>query len=173
MAMPRSNENVTLHGCPVNLVGGPVRLGRPAPDFTVLDADLKDVTLSDFAGKPCILSSVVSLDTPVCDLQMRRFNQEASALGPDVQIIVISMDLPFAQKRWCGAAGADNVHAFSDHRDASFGKAFGLLIQELRLLARAVMVIDADGILRYRQVVPEVTQEPDYAPVLDAVRKFI
>ena len=163
---------VSLHGKPFTLAGTPVSVGKLIPDFTVVDSDLKPVTRALFIGSPCILSSVVSLDTPVCDLQMRRFNQEAAALGGKLQIVVVSMDLPFAQKRWCGAAGAGNVHAFSDYRDASFGNAFGVLIKGLRLLARAVFVVDAKGVLRYAQVVPEVTDEPDYQAALDAVREL-
>ena len=164
-----AKDKVTLHGKPVQLIGTPVKTGDRAADFTVLDQDLKPVTRAILAGKPCILSSVVSLDTPVCDVQMRRFNEEATRIGKDVQIIVVSMDLPFAQKRWCGAAGASNVHAFSDHRDASFGKAYGLLIKDLRLLARAVFVVDAQGVIRYREIVPEITHEPDYQAALRAL----
>jgi thiol peroxidase len=115
---------------------------------------------------------VPSLDTPVCDLETRRFNQEAATLGPGVAVLTLSMDLPFAQKRWCGAAGVDKVTTLSDHRDASFGTAYGTLIKELRLLARCVFVVDKDGILRYIQLVKEIAQEPDYAAVLEAVRKL-
>jgi thiol peroxidase len=113
---------------------------------------------------------VPSLDTPVCDLQTRRFNQEAARLGPDVQILTISMDLPFAQKRWCGAAGIERVTTLSDHREASFGTAYGVLIKELRLLARAVFVVDKDGVVRYVQIVPELSREPDYEAALAAAK---
>jgi len=116
---------------------------------------------------------VPSLDTPVCDLETRRFNQEAATLGPGVAVLTLSMDLPFAQKRWCGAAGVDKVTTLSDHRDASFGAAYGTLIRELRLLARCVFVVDKDGVLRYIQLVKEIAQEPDYAAVLDAVKKLL
>ena len=163
-------EQVSMHGKPFTLAGTPVSVGKPIPDFTVVDSDLKPVTRSLFIGSPCIISSVVSLDTPVCDVQMRRFSEEAARLGGKLQIVVVSMDLPFAQKRWCGAVGAGNVRAFSDYREASFGNAFGVLIKDLRLLARAVFVVDAKGVLRYAQVVPEVTDEPDYRAALDAVR---
>ena len=162
---------ITIEGNPLTLVGKEVEVGQEAPDFTVLDNELTPVDFSSFRGKSCVISSVPSLDTPVCDLQTRRFNQEAGELGSDVVILTISMDLPFAQKRWCGAAGVDKVITLSDHRDASFGTSYGLLIKELRLLARAVLVVDSAGTVRYRQIVKEVTSEPDYEAVLDAVRK--
>ena len=165
----RSNV-VTMKGNPLTLVGPEIKAGVAAPDFTVLDNGLQPVSLSSFRGKVVVLSAVPSLDTPVCDAQTRRFNQEASALGENVVILTISMDLPFAQKRWCGAAGVDRVQTLSDHRDASFGQAFGLLIKELRLLARAVYVVDAEGKVAYGQIVGEVTQEPDYDAALDAVK---
>ncbi|UCF91314.1 MAG: thiol peroxidase [Desulfobacterales bacterium] len=161
---------VTIKGNPLTLVGNEVLLGQPAPDFTVLDNDLEAVDFSSFRGKVCIISTVPSLDTPVCDAQTRRFNQEAAKLGEDVIILTVSMDLPFAQKRWCGAAGVDKVHTLSDYRDASFGNAFGMLIMELRLLARGVFVIDREGVIRYIQLVPEITNEPDYQAVLEAVK---
>lgn len=135
--------------------------------------DLSSVKLSSFRGKVCVISSVPSLDTPVCDLETRRFNEEAGKLGEDVAILTISMDLPFAQKRWCGAAGVTKVKTFSDHRDASFGTAYGVLIKEMRLLARAVFVVDREGTVRYVQLVKEVTDEPDYEAILKAVRELI
>lgn len=114
-----------------------------------------------------------SLDTSVCDRETRRFNEEAGRLGNDVVVLTISMDLPFAQKRWCGAAGIKNVLTLSDHRDASFGRAYGVLIKEIRLLARAVFVVDRTGVIRYIQVVNELTNEPDYEAVLKAVKQLI
>jgi thiol peroxidase len=164
---------VTFMGNPLTLVGPFLKVGDKAPDFTVLDNNLSPVRLSSYKGKVCILTSVPSLDTPVCDLETRRFNQEAAALGSDVTVLTVSMDLPFAQKRWCGAAGVDKVTTLSDHRDASFGTAYGVLIKELRLLARYVFVVDRDGVIRYIQVVKEIAQEPDYGAVLDAVRKLL
>jgi thiol peroxidase len=164
---------VTFKGEPLTLVGEEVHTGGRAPDFEVIDTDLKPVHFSDFDGKVRIISSVASLDTPVCDQQTRRFNDELTALGSDVEVLTISMDLPFAQKRWCGAAGVERVKTFSDHRDASFGKAFGLLIKELRLLARAVYVVDRDGTVRYAQLVQEVTQEPDYDAALGAAKQCV
>ena len=164
---------VTMKGSALTLVGNKVEVGDSAPDFEVVANDLSPVKLSSFRGKVCIISSVPSLDTAVCDTMTRRFNQEAGNLGNDVVVLTISMDLPFAQERWCGAAGVKNVQTLSDHRDASFGNAFGMLIKELRLLARAVFVVDKDGIVRYTQIVNELTNEPDYEAVLKAVKSVV
>ncbi|HEQ60509.1 MAG TPA: thiol peroxidase [Firmicutes bacterium] len=164
---------VTMKGNPLTLVGEEVRVGEAAPDFTVVDNALQPVSFSSFRGKICILCSVPSLDTPVCDTQTRRFNELAGRLGPDVVVLTVSMDLPFAQKRWCGAAGVEAVRTLSDHREASFGRAYGLLIKELRLLARAVLIVDREGIVRYRQLVPEITEEPDYAGALRAAEALV
>jgi thiol peroxidase len=164
---------ITMKENPLTLVGKDLNVGDPAPDFEVLDNDLTPVKFSSFRGKVCVISSVPSLDTPVCDMETRRFNEEAGKLGADVQILTISMDLPFAQKRWCGAAGVDKVITLSDHRDAVFGGRYGVLIKELRLLARAVFVVDREGIIRYVQIVKEVTDEPDYNAVLKAVNKLV
>jgi len=166
-------EAVTLHGNPMTLVGDPVRVGQPAPEATLINNEMQPVSLAGFRGKVVILSSVPSLDTPVCDMETRRFNNEATKLSGDVVILTVSMDLPFAQKRWCGAAGVDRVVTLSDHREASFGQAFGLLIKELRLLARAVTVLDREGIVRYRQLVKEVADEPDYAAALVAAKSLV
>jgi len=163
---------VTMDGRPLTLVGREVRPGDQAPEFVVLDNDLSEVRFSSFRGRPCIISSVPSLDTPVCDRETRRFNNEASGLAPDLAILTVSMDLPFAQKRWCGAAGADRVRTLSDHREASFGMAYGVLIKELRLLARAVFVVDRQGTVRHVELVKELTQEPDYGAVLEAARRI-
>ena len=162
---------VTMKGNPLTLVGNEVKVGQMAPDCTLTGNDLSPVKLSEFRGKVCVISSVPSLDTAVCDLETRRFNQEAAALGPDVQILTISMDLPFAQKRWCGAHDIKSVITLSDHREAAFGSAYGVLIQELRLLARAVFVVDREGRIRYIQLVKEIASEPDYAAVIEAVKK--
>jgi thioredoxin-dependent peroxiredoxin len=163
---------VTIEGNPLTILGPEQKTGNPAPDFSVLSNDLKPVNLSDYKGKILVISAVPSLDTSVCDLETRRFNQEAEKLGSDVVILTISMDLPFAQKRWCGAAGVNNVVTLSDHRDASFGAAYGVLIKELRLLARTIFIIDKEGIIRYIQVVNEVTDEPDYEAVLNAIQEI-
>jgi thiol peroxidase len=162
---------ISMGGKPLTLVGEEPSEGGLAPDFEVVDNDLKPIRFSQFRGKICILSSVPSLDTPVCDMQTRRFNEEAVRLGPDVEVLTLSMDLPFAQKRWCGDAGVERVRTLSDHRSASFGTAYGVLIKELRLLARAVFVVDKGGILRYRQIVEDLTQQPDYEACLEAVQR--
>jgi thiol peroxidase len=159
-----------MKGNPLTLVGNEVKVGQPAPDFEVIANDMSPVKLSSFKGKVCIICSVPSLDTSVCDTETRRFNEEAQHLGDEVAVLTISMDLPFAQKRWCGAAGIKNVRTLSDHHDASFGKAYGVLIKELRLLARAVFVVDKEGIVQYMQIVDELTNEPDYEAALEAVK---
>jgi len=161
---------ITLHGNSLTLVGADIQMGEVAPEAELLNNDLNAVKLSDYRGKIVILSVVPSLDTPTCDMQTRRFNSEAAKLSDDVAILTVSMDLPFAQKRWCGAAGVDQVVTLSDHRTAAFGQAFGLLIKELRLLARAVLVLDREGVIRYYQLVKEIGDEPDYAAALDAVK---
>ena len=162
---------VTMRGNPLTLVGNEVKVGQAAPDCTLTGNDMSPVKLSAYRGKVCVISSVPSLDTSVCDLETRRFNQEAAALGDDVQILTISMDLPFAQKRWCGAHDIQAVITLSDYRDAAFGMAYGVLIKELRLLARCVFVVDREGKIRYIQLVKEVASEPDYAAVIEAVKK--
>jgi thiol peroxidase len=171
--MVKRANAVTANGNPLTLVGNEVKAGDRAPDFTVLDHSLQPVDFSAFKGKVCIIAAVPSLDTAVCDTETRRFNQEAAGLGNDVEILTVSMDLPAAQKRWCGAAGVDRVKVFSDHRDASFGEAYGVLIRELRLLARTVFVVDRDGTVRYVELVKELGQEPDYDAALAAARALI
>lgn len=161
---------VTMKGNPLTLVGSEVKVGDKAPDFEVTANDLSAVRLSSFAGKICVICAVPSLDTGVCDTMTRKFNQEAAALGDDVKILTISMDLPFAQSRWCGAAGVKNVVTLSDHRTVSFGQAYGVLLKDLRLLARAVFVVDKAGIIRYAEIVPEITHEPNYAQAIKAVK---
>jgi len=161
---------VTMRGNPVTLVGNQVKVGDAAPDFVVIDNNLAPVKFSSYRGKICIISSVPSLDTPVCDTETRKFNEEASRLGPQISVLTISMDLPFAQKRWCGAAGVEKIQTLSDHRDASFGTGYGVLIKELRLLARAIFLVDQKGIIRYIQLVKEITTEPDYQAIWDALK---
>jgi len=164
---------ITFQGNPLTLTGTPVKAGDKAPAFTVLSNGLEPVAVLGLPAKVKVLVAVPPLDTPVCDVETRRFNQEAAAFGADVAISVISMDLPFAQGRWCGAAGIDRVTTYSDHRDADFATKYGLLIKELRLTARAVLVVDAANIVRYLQIVPEVTQEPDYAAALAVVKSLV
>jgi thioredoxin-dependent peroxiredoxin len=161
---------VNMAGKPATLLGTELKVGDVAPDFTAVGNDMKPVRLSQFKGKVVVLAAVPSLDTPTCDIETRRFNAEAAKLGPDVVILTVSMDLPFAQKRWCGAAGIDRVVTVSDHRDAAFGTAYGVLIKDVRLLARAVFVVDPKGVIRYIQLVKEVGTEPDYAPILQAAK---
>ena len=164
---------ITFKDQPLTLVGRELQPGDPAPDFTVIDNDLTPVSLKDFSGQVLIISAVPSLDTPVCDMETRRFNQEAARLGDDVRILTVSMDLPFAQKRWCGNAGVERVQTLSDHKDASFGTAYGVLIQELRLLARCVFVINKKGIITGIHLVKEVTNEPDYEAVLEMAKEAL
>lgn len=161
---------ITMKGNPMTLVGAQLKVGDKAPDFEVLANDMSPFRLSSMRGKVCIIFSVPSLDTPVCDTETRRFNEEAARLDSDVAVLTISMDLPFAQKRWCGAAGVERVQTLSDHRDASFGIAYGVLIKELRLLARTIFIVDKEGIIRYIQLVKETTDEPDYDAVLKAMK---
>jgi thioredoxin-dependent peroxiredoxin len=164
---------VTMKGNPLTLLGNEVKVGEVAPDFEVVDNNLAPVKFSSYRGKVCIVSAVPSLDTPVCDMETRRFNSEATKLGDAVVVLTISMDLPFAQARWCGAAGVTKVVTLSDHRDASFGAAYGVLIKGLRLLARAVMVVDESGVVRYLELVKEVSTEPNYDAALAAVKKCL
>lgn len=161
---------VTFQGNPLTLLGKEVKAGDKAPDFQTLDNGLSPASLANYQGKVLIISSVPSLDTPVCDIETRRFNEEAVGLGKDVVVLTVSMDLPFAQARWCGAAGVTNVTTLSDHKDASFGAAYGILIKELRLLARAVFVVDRKGDIRYVELVKEITHEPDYDAALKAAK---
>jgi thiol peroxidase len=164
---------ITVKGNPLTLLGEQVKVGDPAPDCQVLDNDLSPVKLSSFRGKVCIICSVPSLDTPVCDTETRRFNEQAGRLGEGAVVLTISMDLPFAQKRWCGAAGIQSVQTLSDHREGAFGAAYGVLIKELRLLARAVFVVDKTGTIRYIQLVDELTEEPDYDAALKGVKDLL
>lgn len=158
----------TFKGNPVTLLGPELKIGDKAPDFRVVDTSLNPVTLADSKGKTRIISTVPSLDTPVCDTETRRFNQEAAQLPVDVLVLTISLDLPFAQKRWCGAAGIDRVAVLSDYQERSFALAYGVLIKELKLLSRSIFVVDANDTITYIQHVPEITAEPDYAAALDA-----
>jgi thiol peroxidase len=164
---------VTMKGKPIVLIGNEVKVGDKAPDFEVVAKNLSVVKFSSFARKICIISCVPSLDTSVCDIMTRKFNEEAVKLGDDVVVLAISMDLPFGQNRWCIAADVKNVNIFSDHRTASFGQAYGVLIKDLRLLARGVFLVDKKGIVRYANIVPEISHEPDYDAVLKEVKKLL
>lgn len=161
---------ITFKQKPVTLAGTQVQVGEKAPNFTVLANDLSEVTLADSKGKVRLISVVPSLDTGVCDQQTRRFNEEAAKLD-NTAVLTISVDLPFAQKRWCASAGIDNVQTLSDHRDLSFGEAYGVVIKELRLLARSVFVVDANDEIVYSEYVNEVTEHPNYEAALEAAKK--
>ena len=165
--------SVTLKGNPMNLAGNLPKAGDPAPVFTVVDNGLAPKTLNDYKGKVLVLCTVPSLDTPTCDTETRRFNEEAGRLGDDVKVLVVSMDLPFAQARWCGAAGVTAVKTLSDHRLASFGQNYGVLIRDWRLLARAVFVVGKDGVVAHAQIVSEIANEPDYAAALTAAKALV
>ncbi|MDT8859389.1 thiol peroxidase [Alkalihalobacillus sp. MEB130] len=160
---------ITFKGNPMTLLGSEVKVGEKAPDFTVLANDLSEVTLADSKGKVRLISVVPSIDTGVCDQQTRRFNEEAASLE-NTQVLTVSVDLPFAQKRWCAAAGIENVQTVSDHRDLSFGEAFGVAIKELRLLARAVFVIDSNDVVTYAEYVSEATNHPNYEAAIEAAK---
>ncbi|AWI13122.1 MULTISPECIES: thiol peroxidase [Bacillaceae] len=162
--------SVTFKGSPVTLVGNEVKVGDTAPNFTVLANDLSEVTLNDSEGHVRLISVVPSIDTGVCDAQTRRFNEEAASL-PGVKILTISCDLPFAQARWCAAAGIENVQVLSDHRDLSFGEAFGVVMKELRLLARSIFVVDSTGKITYKEIVNEVTNHPNYTAAIEAAKQ--
>jgi len=171
--MTRRSGLVKMRSNPVTLVGDPVEIGQHAPDFSAIGTDMKPVNFSSFKGKICVIYSVPSLDTPVCDRTTRRFNEEATQLGTHVNVLAISMDLPFAQARWCAAADIKGVQTLSDHRDASFGTSYGVLIDEMRLLARAVFVVDTGGVIRYAQIVDDVVNEPDFDAALRAVKDLM
>jgi thiol peroxidase len=162
-----------IDGNPLTLIGPELKTGDRAPDFSVVDNEMNTVSLNDFKSKLLIISAVPSLDTPVCDIETQKFNSKASALGDDIQILTISMDLPFAQKRWCGANNIDKVITLSDHRQASFGNAFGVLIKELRLLARAVFVLDEKRIIQKIVILDDVTKEPDYEDIIQSVKNLV
>ena len=168
--MEKRTGVVTFAGGPVTLVGPEVKVGQAAPDFTLLDNGLAPKTLKDFAGKVKVISVVPSLDTGVCDAQTRWFNQDATKLSDDVVLLTVSMDLPFAQKRWCGAAGVENVVTLSDHKDASFGENYGFLIEELRLLTRGVVVIDKNDKVTYVEYVPEVTHAVNFDATIEVIK---
>jgi thiol peroxidase len=166
---------VTFKGTPLTLVGNEVKVGQPAPDFTLhyFDNGLKTITKADLLGKPTIISVVPSLDTPVCQTQTKRFNQELAALGNRVNALTVSLDLPFAQGRFCGAEGISNMRVASDYQNRTFGQNWGMLIDELKLLARGVFVLDSQGTVVYAETVKEVTQEPNYQQALEALKRLL
>ena len=167
----KSIGKVTLKGNSLTLVGDGGRIGEKAPEFKALNNSLEEVTLDKFKNKIKLIASDPSLDTPVCDSEIKRFNDEAAALSKDIAIIFISMDLPFAQKRFCQDFDISKVETLSDHRDADFGEKYGILIKELRLLARAIFIIDKKDVIRYIELVPEVSSPPDYEKALKALKE--
>lgn len=168
--MSERTGECTFQGNPLTLIGPHLNPGDTAPDFTVIGNDMSPVSLKDSAGKVRLLTSVPSLDTPVCDMEVRKFNAEIGKLGDQVQALAISADLPFAQARWCGAAGVTNVKTASDHAAMAFGDAYGTHIKEWRLDSRAIFVVDADGKITYSEYIKEVASEPDYDAALAAVK---
>ena len=169
MAQERAGA-VTFKGNPLTLIGPELKVGQQAPDFQLTANDLSTVTLAGSAGKTRLISVVPSLDTPVCDQQTRRFNAEAAKLPGDVVILTVSIDVPFAQKRWCGAAGVTKIQALSDYKDHSFGVAYGVRIKELGLLARSIFIVDPNNAIRYVEYVKEVASHPNYDAALDALK---
>ncbi|MBU5344416.1 thiol peroxidase [Paenibacillus lautus] len=171
MAQERSGA-ATFKGNPITLIGPQLKAGDSAPDFTVSKNLLEDVSLKDYAGKIKLISVVPSLDTGVCDAQTRRFNEEAAGLGDDVVILTISADLPFAQARWCGAAGVDRVITLSDYKSHSFGEAYGVLIKEFQLDMRSIFVVDTNDTITYVEYLGEMTEHPNYEAAIDAVKSL-
>jgi thiol peroxidase len=172
MAMERPKAT-TFQGNPLTLIGPEIRVGDKAPAFEARTQELKPFTLDDTKGKIRLFSAVPSLDTPVCDTETRRFNLEAAKLGDKVEIITISLDLPFAQKRWCGAAGIDKIKVISDYFNHSFTQAYGTLIKELHLSSRALFLVDDKDVVRYVEYVSEMTKEPDYEKAIAAVKALL
>ena len=171
--MEKRTGVVTFAGNPIALLGKEVKVGDKAPAFTLLDNGLGEKTLADYAGKVKVISVVPSLDTGVCDAQTRWFNQNVSKLGENVVVLTVSVDLPFAQKRWCGAAGIDRVETLSDHRDLSFGENYGFILEGLRLLSRGIVVIDKDDVVRYVEYVPEVTSAVNFDAAEAATKELV
>lgn len=167
--MPELTDAITFKGNPMTLVGDAVNVGDAAPDVALTLTDMSELKISDLRGKPAILSVVPSLDTPVCQVQTRMFNEKVGALGDGVTLVTVSLDLPFAQKRYCAGEGIENLKLASDYKTHEFGNRFGLRIKELGLLARAVLILDAEGNVKYKQLVGEVTEEPDYDAALAAI----
>lgn len=169
------SRTVTFKGNTMNLVGDEVAAGQDAPDFALhyFDGGLKTLSKSDLSGKPTILSVVPSLDTGVCQVQTKKFNEELASMGDSVNAVTVSCDLPFAQNRFCGAEEIANMKVGSDYQARAFGDSFGVTIDELKLHARAVFVLNADGTVAYAQIVPEVTEEPDYAAALAALKELV
>ncbi|WP_028547863.1 thiol peroxidase [Paenibacillus sp. UNC451MF] len=172
MAQERTGV-ATFKSNPITLVGPEIKVGDKAPDFKVNKNLMEQVSLADYAGKVKLISVVPSLDTGVCDAQTRRFNEEAAKLGDNVVVLTVSVDLPFAQSRWCGAAGIDKVVTLSDYKSKSFGEAYGVLIKEIQLLMRSIFVIDANDTVQYVEYLGEMTEHPNYEAAVEAVKKLV
>ena len=171
---PNIRKNViTMKSEPLSLVGEELEVGQKAPDFKLVATDLSEKSLADYEGKVKILAVVPSLDTSVCDTETRTFNEKAGSLSDDIVVLTVSADLPFAQKRWCGAAGVDQVECLSDYKTNEFGKDYGLLVDGLAVLCRAVLVLDRDNKVVYQQIVPEIASEPDYDAALAAAKAAV
>jgi thiol peroxidase len=167
---------ITFKGNPLTLVGDEVQVGAAAPDFTIHnfgEAGMGTITPADLAGKPTIISVVPSLDTPVCAVQTKRFNGDLADLGDSINALTVSLDLPFAMNRFCGAEDITAMRVGSDYQDRSFGTGWGVLIDELKILTRAVFVLDSDGKVVYAETVPEVTDEPNYDAALQALKSLV
>jgi thiol peroxidase len=167
---------VTFKGNPLTLMGTEVHVGAPAPDFDIVafeNGGMNHIRKADLLGKPAFISVVPSLDTPVCQVQTKTFNQKLAAMGDAITALTVSLDLPFAMNRFCGAEQITSMRSGSDYMDRSFGEHWGVLIDELKILARAVFVLDAQGVVRYAQVVKEVASEPDYDAALAALQKLV
>ena len=173
MAAQERKGVITFKGGPLTLVGAELKVGDTAPDFTLTGNDLSEVKLSDFKGKTVLISAVPSLDTPVCDMQTKRFNEEAGKLPANVVVLTVSADLPFAQARWCGATGSDKVKTASDYKTSDFAKAYGILIKELCLLTRAIFIVGEDSKIQYVEIVKEVTEQPNYDKALSALKAAV
>ncbi|WP_282936714.1 thiol peroxidase [Paenibacillus sp. RC67] len=172
MAQERTGV-ATFKSNPITLVGPEIKVGDKAPDFQVNKNLMEQASLADYAGKVKLISVVPSLDTGVCDAQTRRFNEEAAKLGDNVVVLTVSVDLPFAQSRWCGAAGIDKVVTLSDYKSKSFGEAYGVLIKEIQLLMRSIFVIDANDTVQYVEYLGEMTEHPNYEAAVEAVKKLV
>ena len=168
--MQERKGEVTFQGKPLTLLGPDVGIGQTGPNFTVVDKEFRPVKLSAFSGRVVLISAVPSLDTPVCSLQTKRFNEEAAKLAEQVTVLTISEDLPFAQGRFCSSEKVEGHQVLSDHVYREFGQNYGLLIKDMMLLARAVLVIGKDGVIRYREIVSEITKEPNYDAAMTATK---
>ncbi len=171
--MEKRSNAVTFAGNPVTVVGAELTVGQKAPDFSLTANDLSNKTLADYEGKVKVISVIPSIDTGVCDAQTRWFNQNITALGEDVVVLTVSVDLPFAQKRWCAASGIENVVTLSDYKTVEFGASYGFLIEELRLLSRGIVILDKENVVRYVEYVPEITTAVNFDATVTATKELL